>query len=164
MKGKCQVCFLLIKTIVKMCPSCSALFCQSCIDQFTEPRCPTCRTPKYKNDYVRNRPVEESNQEVSHELCQIHSFEKSYFCMESGCKVALCPDCYIEGHMGHKKRRVKSMFDECISEIDKAIEPHKKAVELLKAQKKNIIERTRRITRSEKTQKATLKVFTNQLL
>ena len=36
--------------------------------------------------------------------CEKHDLVKLYFCMDQGCQVELCPDCFIEGHAGHKKR------------------------------------------------------------
>ena len=35
--------------------------------------------------------------------CEIHHVKKTLYCMEEGCKLALCQDCFIEGHIGHKK-------------------------------------------------------------
>ena len=44
--------------------------------------------------------------------CEIHHIEKTDYCMNEGCKLALCLDCFIEGHIGHKKRKVAEVYED----------------------------------------------------
>ena len=62
--GICQVCLTLIDGEVKMCPSCSAIFCNVCINNLPKAECPICRKPQFKDACVRNRPLEEIIQKI----------------------------------------------------------------------------------------------------
>ena len=108
-KGKCRICYDLIQGVVKMCPTCNAIFCQSCIDKLNRNECPCCRSPQTKTSYVRNRPVEETIKEIKmdrHLTCKLHGLDKCYFCTNQGCQKALCPECFMEYHIGHTKKLI----------------------------------------------------------
>ena len=112
-KGTCKVCFILIESVVKMCPSCSAIFCQKCIDRLLKFSCPCCRAQLDRNSYVRNRLAEELNEESrarKKEQCNKHEQLKSYYCIKSTCMMALCPECFIEDHNGHDRKKVKELY------------------------------------------------------
>ena len=124
-KGECQVCLDLIQGVVKMCPSCNAIFCQSCIDSLTINKCPCCRSPQTKTSYVRNRFAEETIKEMEmdrHLTCMLHGLEKYYFCTNKGCQKALCPDCFIEDHIGHSKKPIQTVYIEGKQEVVAVIE------------------------------------------
>ena len=55
--------------------------------------------------------------------CQDHGIEKTFYCMDERCKRALCPECFILGHIDHKKRRVAEVYDESKLKLKTLIEP-----------------------------------------
>ena len=59
----------------------------------------------------------------------MHDMKLCYFCLD--CDQSLCPDCYIEDHLGHSKRRLKDVFAEKKSLIKESLEElksHEKAL------------------------------------
>ena len=97
---------------------------------------------------MRNRPVEEIIREIKIQqkqekrladrsiTCKKHNCEKIYFCEHPSCEVDVCPDCYIESHLGHKKRaslwRNKSIADI----FEKIEEPVERRLRQLKLQRR----------------------------
>ena len=125
-KGDCQVCYDTIEEEVKMCPSCNAIFCQRCIEKFKRPQCPSCRSHQVRASYVRNRIAEEMIKEMlfaKHLRCKLHDLEKCYFCMNEECLKPLCPDCFMENHIGHKRRKITEVYREKKEEVDAVMEP-----------------------------------------
>lgn len=47
---------------------------------------------------------------------------KSYYCLAESCQRPLCPDCYIEEHLGHPKKPLKAVYEKKRREIDSAME------------------------------------------
>ena len=103
--GVCQVCLTLIEEQVKICPSCSAIICQGCINRLLQDNCPNCRSNQAKDSYVRVRALEEIIKTIKIRkismTCGIHGHQKTIYCMNEGCKIALCPECFIDSHMNH---------------------------------------------------------------
>ena len=66
-------------------------------------------------------------------MCEKHNLEKIHFCMDEGCKKALCSDCFIEEHIGHKKRRVAEVYLESKKKIDAALLPLQTMISELEA-------------------------------
>ena len=42
--------------------------------------------------------------------------------MDEACRLSLCPDCFIEGHIGHKKGRVKEIYENTKLTVNAALE------------------------------------------
>ena len=57
-----------------------------------------------------------------HMHCRQHDLDKIWFCMTEGCLKAICPECYIEGHIGHKKILVKTAYQNGKLEVAEAME------------------------------------------
>ena len=94
-----------------------------------------CKQPVKKEDYIRDRVVEDvlrrlQSDEMKREgSCKMHDMKLFYFCLD--CDQSLCPDCYIEDHLGHSKRRLKDVFAEKKSLIKESLEElksHEKAL------------------------------------
>ena len=112
-KLDCTVCYNLIENEVKMCPQCSALFCDKCIDRLKTDQCPNCRAKVRKSMYVRNRLAEEIIKETifkKHLTCQEHDLDKIYFC--ETCKKPSCPECWFGEHIGHERKILKKVYEE----------------------------------------------------
>ena len=74
---------------------------------------------------MRNRPLEKIICAVKLKKnlkCEIHDLEKSNYCMDANCKMPLCPECYIEGHIGHKRLRMKELYEDSKLTINAALE------------------------------------------
>ena len=121
-KGQCNVCYLLIEDIVKMCPQCSAIFCQKCIGLLRRDSCPCCRVHQTRHSYVRCRLAEEMVLELklNQKNCKKHELKKSYYCTKISCMKAICPECFIEDHEGHEKKKLKDLYEEKMRLIDTA--------------------------------------------
>ena len=52
-----------------------------------------------------------ANKLKKEQTCELHKLEKSYYCMNERCKLILCPECYIEGHIGHKRGRIEEAIE-----------------------------------------------------
>ena len=63
-KGDCTICYSLIEEVVKMCPACSAIYCQGCINKLNKNECPSCRSYQPKTSFVRNRFAEDLIREM----------------------------------------------------------------------------------------------------
>ena len=50
----------------------------------------------------------------------MHALDHVFYCV--GCKVSLCPDCYIEEHMGHPKKRLEDVYGATKKRIDEHYE------------------------------------------
>ena len=124
-KGCCQVCFQLIDAEVKICSECSAVYCQPCINRLVRWECPTCKVYQRNCDFKRCRPVEEQITKLKlkqHLKCETHSINKIYFCLAESCQTPLCPDCYIEEHLGHPKTPFKAIYDAKKREVVSAMD------------------------------------------
>ena len=106
--GKCNVCWNLICGEVRMCPLCSCILCNECLNRLQKvngkPKCVQCR--QYSHDFSRVRQMEEmiSNQLLKKkDECERHQLEKVYYCNE--CAITVCPSCFYDepGHEGHTK-------------------------------------------------------------
>ena len=47
---------------------------------------------------------------AKHITCELHKLDKVYFCVK--CSEALCPDCYMDNHIGHKRKNLKQEYEE----------------------------------------------------
>ena len=106
---------------MKMCPACSAIYCQECIVKLPRTECPACKSPQKKESYARCRPVEETIKEMhimQNLKCEDHSLDKVYFCLAETCQVPLCPDCYIDDHLGHPKKLFRTVYEERKHEVE----------------------------------------------
>ena len=104
-----------------MCPTCSAIYCQECIDKLPRTECPTCKAPRTKESYARCRPVEETIRDIQirqNLRCENHRLEKVYFCLEESCRKPLCPDCYFDEHLGHPKKLFIDEYTERKHEVE----------------------------------------------
>ena len=54
--------------------------------------------------------------------CGQHYLDKTWFCMTQGCLKAICPECYVEGHIGHKKILVKKAYQKSKLKVAEAME------------------------------------------
>ena len=119
LKGECKVCYSLIDGVVKMCPKCSTFYCVACIDEFSKRKvnqCPICRQRIKISDYARCILAEEMIRDhlLNKNLrCKSHNLEKCYLCLEEGCidSLPLCPECYFEGHSGHKRQKLTNVYE-----------------------------------------------------
>ena len=59
----------------------------------------------------------------------MHDMRLCYFCLD--CDQSLCPDCYMEDHLGHSKRRLKDVFADKQSLIKESLEELKSQDRLL---------------------------------
>ena len=57
---------------------------------------------------------------LKQDFCQKHETEKFYFCIT--CQKSLCPDCYIERHLGHKKNHIKKEYADVKRKIQNELE------------------------------------------
>ena len=55
-----------------------------------------------------------------HRFCVKHDCALFYFCIP--CKASTCPECYIEDHTGHKKKRIDTAYAAAKSKIDELCE------------------------------------------
>ena len=51
-------------------------------------------------------------------MCKNHEYVKTYFCLEEGCQMPLCPDCYFDDHLGHPKKSLKAVYEERKREVE----------------------------------------------
>ena len=96
-----------------MCPKCQqAIFCITCLDKIKGGKCPVCQQKVQKKQYWRNRPLENIFQKRQlarrKDYCEKHDMSHAYF--DTQCNVSLCPDCYIDSHLGHKKTHLRDAF------------------------------------------------------
>ena len=73
-----------------------------------------------------------------HITCRLHNLDKCYFCMNEGCMKALCPDCFIEDHIGHKKTNFRTVFSEGKQKVSAAIEIIDEKIVQLKAKEESM--------------------------
>ena len=149
-RGECTVCLLQIGAVVKMCPHCNALLCQSCIDQLPTDRCPKCRVEQNKDRYVRNRPIEEMIREMKqakHMTCQVHELDKVLYCMT--CREAYCPECFMDNHIGHERKNLQKVYQEKKQSLLAAFEPIEKKIGEINTMDAEMKEELKQIKESE---------------
>ena len=61
-------------------------------------------------------------QKKNNKTCEIHDLSKTLFCMDEGCKFALCYECYIEQHIGHQKAKLEDVWEANKSSATAALE------------------------------------------
>lgn len=110
----------MILGFVMMCPDCSGVVCQSCLNKLPRvggeqgfAKCAKCR--QNSKEFVRARQIEElrdSSLLKSKELCQDHKLEKVFVCFD--CQLSVCPICFYEldVHKGHQKYLVESLYED----------------------------------------------------
>ena len=55
-------------------------------------------------------------------MCLIHELEKSNYCMDANCNMPLCPECYIESHIGHKRGRIIDVYEDSKLRVQAALD------------------------------------------
>ena len=48
--------------------------------------------------------------------CQMHGFERTHYCVD--CTKALCPECILEEHEGHQRKKVAEVYKEKKEQFD----------------------------------------------
>ena len=145
-EGNCTVCLTLIEEHVMMCPECSALLCKGCINNLKKNECPGCRAPIQKSSYVRCRFMEEilkkskQSKQSQIDICEAHGEEKSWYCSEAKCRFSLCPDCFLEGHLGHKKVKAKEFYTKCKEQVIDQLEPIEKRITDLTEKRRKVFD------------------------
>ena len=69
--------------------------------------------------------MEETIREIilaKHITCRAHGLDKCYFCMNADCMKALCPDCFIEDHIGHTRKHLNTFYKEGKQKVADALE------------------------------------------
>ena len=133
---------------------CFHSFCHDCLAAFittkgVQPKtfsCPLCRTthklPKegvaglQKNFYLEDTCVDKSTQNIpkvpqpafgSHPACDVHPNEDLRFYCHN-CSHAICRDCKIISHEGHKIDMIHNVFKEMIEKVEKSFNDTEKVI------------------------------------
>lgn len=105
---ECCICLLAIEEEVHHCPKCKTmLICKTCLKDYKQKLCPTCRQPVLKKDYTRNIEAETQIIAYKNSICPKHqgqNMRRNIFCVN--CQVSVCDECFVESHFGHKRKRV----------------------------------------------------------
>ena len=56
---------------------------------------------------------------AKHITCKLHELDKVYFCVT--CSEVLCPDCFIDNHIGHERKNLKKVYEERKQSLNNAI-------------------------------------------
>ena len=67
--------------------------------------------------------------------CKTHKLEKCYYCIQETCLKAVCPECYLEDHLGHQKTNLKDFQEQTKKIVDDAMETLDKKISELEAKK-----------------------------
>lgn len=127
---KCVICYdKLIDP--KMCPSCSKLFCKTCIHRWlieNRSQCPHCRASLRLDQLVTCRFLKDitqalenftavKNEEVS-DKCTLHNCPLNYYCVS--CQSPICSDCamFSVEHKGHEFQHLQNVYKKHVEQIN----------------------------------------------
>ena len=71
--------------------------------------------------------MQEKIETIKQGFCEKHQMKKYFF--DTDCQLDLCPDCYIENHIGHKKNFLVKEFVNTKAKIITQIEVTEKEIE-----------------------------------
>jgi len=83
--------------------------------------------------------------------------------MNDKCLKPLCPDCFIENHIGHKRRKIIDVYREKKEEVDAVMEPLCKGISELEDKEIAMTEQVKKVKDDQKNQKEKIKAFTDLL-
>ena len=72
---------------------------------------------------------------------------------------ALCPDCYIEDHAGHEKRKLKTVYEESKSEVGGAMDILEGRIGEFRAKEQAMEEEVKKVKREEPGKKEEIEEF-----
>ena len=97
-------------------------------------------------------------------LCsKIHYSPKSYYCIEASCMKAVCPECYIEKHEAHEKKKLKDLYEEKKKLIERSLKPLLLKQSEYQLKEKFVQEEIKKAKKRESGKKSKIKSFTYEL-
>ena len=96
--------------------------------------------------------------------CKDHDCPKSIYCLKSTCLEAFCPECFLEDHQGHEKKKVKELYEEAKKMVDAATKSLMQKQNEYQLKEKFTTEEIKKVKAKDADEKAKITTFTNELI
>lgn len=97
------------------------------------------------------------------EKCAKHKLTKSYFCQNTDCNKALCPECVIEEHFSHQLTKLKELYEEKKQIVESAMELLKPRISEMQKKEKAVANQIEEVKKLESAQIVAIQSFGRNL-